>query len=182
MSAKVDQDHPSHFSGSRSYHSCQSSDVCFNEGDTFLHLWFGRLIRSWGDGTIYSRHPDGHILLVTVGKNRCRRGQESDILDCQACLFHDFPLGAGFEAFAVFKMPTRMGDETWRMIRTLVSSQYAGYCQARTRSMASFPFADQNVIVCVASKDKDCNTDTGSGHDDSCPEQNLGEKLVGCLC
>ena len=39
--------------------------------------------------------------------------------------------------------------------------------------MASFPFADQNVIVCVASKDEDCNTDTGSGHDDSCPEQIL---------
>ena len=37
--------------------------------------------------------------------------------------------------------------------------------------MASFPFADQNVVVCIASEDKDCNTDTGSGHDDSCPEQ-----------
>lgn len=76
----------------------------------FFHLWFGRLIRFWGDGTIYSRHPDGHVLLVAIGKNRCRRSQESDILDCQACLFHDFALGAGFEAFAMFKMPAGVGD------------------------------------------------------------------------
>lgn len=82
------------------------------KGNTFVHLRFGRLIRTWGDGSIDSRHPDGHVLLVTVGKNSRCCGQESNILNCQSCLFHGFPLGAGLETFAMFKMPARVGDET----------------------------------------------------------------------
>lgn len=39
--------------------------------------------------------------------------------------------------------------------------------------MAAFSLADQDVVVFSASKDKDCNTDAGTGHNDSCPEQIL---------
>ena len=143
---------------------------------------FGRFIRPRGDWSIYSCHPDGHVLLVTIGKNGRCRSQELDILDGQSCLFHDLPLSAGLKAFTMFEMPARVGDETFRTIRTLVFSQHAGHFQVRTRSMASFPFADQNVVISVASEHKDCNADTGSGHDDSCPEQILERNwLAACI-
>lgn len=44
--------------------------------------------------------------------------------------------------------------------------------------MASFSLANQDVVVCIASEDKDCNTNAGTGHDDSCPEQILGRNWL----
>jgi hypothetical protein len=110
-------------------------------------------------------------LLVAVGKNGRSRGQEPDVFDRQSCLFHDFPLGAGLEAFAMFKMPTRVGDKTWRRISILMSSQCLDHHQVHARTVTSFPLADQYVIVGIASEDENCNTDAGTRHDDSWPEQ-----------
>jgi hypothetical protein len=85
----------------------------------FSNLWLSRFVRSWRFRSVDSRHPDGYVLLVTVGKNGRRCGQKPDIFDCQPCLFHDFPLGASLEALAMFKMPTGMGDVTWKRISTM---------------------------------------------------------------
>jgi hypothetical protein len=43
--------------------------------------------------------------------------------------------------------------------------------------MASFSFADQDVFVCIASEDKNRDTDVGARHDDTCPER-ISEKDV----
>lgn len=89
-------------------------------GDVPLDLWLSCLVRSWRLRSVDSRHPDGYVLLVTVGKNGRCRGQESDVFDRQSGLFHDFPLSAGLKALAVFKMPAGVGDETWKRISTML--------------------------------------------------------------
>jgi hypothetical protein len=109
ISPKVHQDHPSHFSGSRSCSNCQRSNMRTDKDIRLTYLW---LSRPWGRGIIYSSHPDGNVLLVAVGKNRCRRSQKSNIFDRQSSLFCDFSLSADLEAFAVFKVSARMGDKT----------------------------------------------------------------------
>lgn len=52
-----------------------------------------------------------------------------------------------------------------------ISSQFLSYCQVQTRPMTCFSFADQDVVVCVAFEDKDCDADAGTGHDDSWLDQ-----------
>ena len=50
-------------------------------------------------------------------------------------------------------------------------SQYLQYCQALTRPVASFSFANQDVVICIASEQENRNADAGTRHDDSWPEE-----------
>jgi hypothetical protein len=112
ISSNVLQDHPPHFSGSRSCLNCQRSHVRTDDNIRLTYFWLGYLSRSWGLGGIDSSHPDGNVLLIAVGKNRRRRSQESNIFDRKSSLFCDFSLSADLEAFAMFQVSARMGDKT----------------------------------------------------------------------